>query len=244
MADKKITELTLRSNVSDDVNFPVDDGIQSYRVTAAQAKTYMFNTQSFWLPFTTIGDLLYATTSGVRARLGIGSTGQSLQVVGGVPAWAANAKSTLNVVTAASTPQIPSATDNFNAGAGNSITLTAGTWRINTSAFFGRVSGNNPAYSFCGVGLFGANGNNTNSAPTALTSVANLTVNSVYPNLAGVMAGNNITPTFLGGINTVVCPEVIVTCTATVTIYAVTFANMVTAADSAISTYTTAQQIF
>ncbi len=41
MADKKITELQLRDNVSDDVNFPSDDGIQSYRVTAAQMKTYI-----------------------------------------------------------------------------------------------------------------------------------------------------------------------------------------------------------
>lgn len=41
MADKKITELQLRDNVTDDVNFPSDDGIQSYRVTAAQIKAYI-----------------------------------------------------------------------------------------------------------------------------------------------------------------------------------------------------------
>ena len=46
MADKKITELQLRDNVSDDVNFPVDDGIQSYRVTAAQIKTYVLSALS------------------------------------------------------------------------------------------------------------------------------------------------------------------------------------------------------
>lgn len=41
MADKKITELQLRDNVSADVNFPSDDGIQSYRVTAAQVKDFV-----------------------------------------------------------------------------------------------------------------------------------------------------------------------------------------------------------
>lgn len=41
MADKKITELQLRDNVSADVNFPCDDAIQSYRVTAQQIKDYV-----------------------------------------------------------------------------------------------------------------------------------------------------------------------------------------------------------
>lgn len=44
MAQKKITDLSLRDSVSDDVNFPVDDGIQSYRVTAAQILSYCFPT--------------------------------------------------------------------------------------------------------------------------------------------------------------------------------------------------------
>lgn len=41
MADKKITDLQLRDNVSDDVNFPGDDGLQTYRLTAAQLKEYI-----------------------------------------------------------------------------------------------------------------------------------------------------------------------------------------------------------
>ena len=36
---------------------------------------------------TTTGDLLYASSSTVRARLAIGSSGESLIVSGGVPAW-------------------------------------------------------------------------------------------------------------------------------------------------------------
>ncbi len=41
MSGKKITDLQLRDNVSDEVNFPSDDGIQSYRVTGAQLKSFI-----------------------------------------------------------------------------------------------------------------------------------------------------------------------------------------------------------
>lgn len=46
MAKKKITDLQLRSSVTDDCNFPVDDGIQSYRVTSVQIKTYILSALS------------------------------------------------------------------------------------------------------------------------------------------------------------------------------------------------------
>lgn len=41
MAQKKITDLQLRSSVTADLNFPSDDGIQSYRVTGLQIKNYV-----------------------------------------------------------------------------------------------------------------------------------------------------------------------------------------------------------
>lgn len=41
MANKKITQLQLRANVTDDLNFPSDDAIQSYRVTGQQIKDYV-----------------------------------------------------------------------------------------------------------------------------------------------------------------------------------------------------------
>lgn len=42
-------------------------------------------------PMTTTGDLIYESATNVASRLGIGSTGQVLTVVGGVPAWAPTA---------------------------------------------------------------------------------------------------------------------------------------------------------
>lgn len=41
MAQKKITDLQLRDNVTGTLNFPSDDTIQSYRVTAEQIKDYI-----------------------------------------------------------------------------------------------------------------------------------------------------------------------------------------------------------
>jgi hypothetical protein len=46
MADKKITDLQLRSDVDEDVNLPADDGIQSYRVTAPQMRTFVLAQQT------------------------------------------------------------------------------------------------------------------------------------------------------------------------------------------------------
>ena len=40
-------------------------------------------------PMTTAGDLITGGASGVQGRLGVGSSGQVLKVVGGVPVWAA-----------------------------------------------------------------------------------------------------------------------------------------------------------
>lgn len=52
-------------------------------------------------PLTTLGDLLVAGAAGAPSRLPIGSNGQALQIVGGVPAWAPNASGFANPMTAA-----------------------------------------------------------------------------------------------------------------------------------------------
>lgn len=50
MATKRITELQLRGNVTADVNFPGDDGIQTYRMTAAQIKDFVLANGNILLP--------------------------------------------------------------------------------------------------------------------------------------------------------------------------------------------------
>ena len=50
MAQKKITDLQLRDNVTDELNFPSDDTIQSYRVTAEQLFDYILANENILLP--------------------------------------------------------------------------------------------------------------------------------------------------------------------------------------------------
>lgn len=43
MAQKKITDLQLISSITDSINLPGDDGVQTYRLTAAQLKSYVLS---------------------------------------------------------------------------------------------------------------------------------------------------------------------------------------------------------
>jgi hypothetical protein len=62
----------------------------------ATTATWENSASGFANPMTTAGDLIDGGTAGAAQRLGIGSTGQGLLVVGGAPAWA----NTVNSVTA------------------------------------------------------------------------------------------------------------------------------------------------
>ena len=48
---------------------------------------------------TTTGDVIYSSSGTTAARLGIGSAGQVMQVVGGIPAWAAAPAASFDYVT-------------------------------------------------------------------------------------------------------------------------------------------------
>jgi hypothetical protein len=64
----------------------VKDGASAIRTLGSSVDTTTKNLN----PETTLGDIAYrSSTANVKTRLGIGSTGQVLTVVGGVPAWAA-----------------------------------------------------------------------------------------------------------------------------------------------------------
>jgi hypothetical protein len=62
---------------------------------------------------TTTGDTYYASAAGTPARLGIGTTGQVLNVSGGVPAWATPATGAMTLISTA-TVTTPVATITFN----------------------------------------------------------------------------------------------------------------------------------
>jgi hypothetical protein len=58
-------------------------------LTAAQLNGIQDNITALW-PFTTAGDLAYATSASALTRRGIGANGQVLTVVAGVPTWGVN----------------------------------------------------------------------------------------------------------------------------------------------------------
>jgi len=72
MAQKKITDLQLRSDADATINIPVDDASQTWRVTGAQLKAFI-------VPFTTLGDWLYGGASGAPTRLA-GNTTTTMQI--------------------------------------------------------------------------------------------------------------------------------------------------------------------
>jgi hypothetical protein len=79
MADKKITDLQLRDSVTDTVNYAVDDGIQSYRVTAPQIKDYVLaagNVGTTPLADSAVTTAKIADANVTRGKLAVGGLGR------------------------------------------------------------------------------------------------------------------------------------------------------------------------
>jgi hypothetical protein len=104
----------------------VKDGASAIRTLGSSVDTTTKNLN----PETTLGDISFrSSTSNVNTRLGIGTTGQVLNVAGGVPAWttlasAAPASATATVATLQSTTS--TSFTNLTT-AGPAVTLTTGT---------------------------------------------------------------------------------------------------------------------
>ncbi len=81
-AQKKITDLQLISAIDDSLSIPGDDGIQTYRFTPAQLKTYLN-------PMNAGGQIIYGGASGVQTALANGTLNQLLKSSAGTaaPAW-------------------------------------------------------------------------------------------------------------------------------------------------------------
>lgn len=77
MADKKITELQLISALTDDADFAVDNGIQTYRTTSPQLYAYMKS--KTWLQTTQVKTANY-TVLGTDSMILANSTGGSIDI--------------------------------------------------------------------------------------------------------------------------------------------------------------------
>ena len=111
---KKIDSIQL-PNDSDKytiVPIMVTDSTKTYKATIptlTKDSTILLN-QSY----TTKGDILYASSAETPTRLGIGTSGQVLTVVDGVPAWANASSGTVTDVQVNGTSIVASGVANFN----------------------------------------------------------------------------------------------------------------------------------
>jgi hypothetical protein len=130
----------------------VKDGASAIRTlgTAIDTTTKALN------PETTLGDIAYRSSSAnVKTRLGIGTTGQVLSVVGGVPAWAspAGGGKVLQVVQAStSTNTTVASTSLTDTGLSCNITPSSASSKIlvlvNQNYFVGVASNVNISFAF------------------------------------------------------------------------------------------------
>ena len=143
----------------------VKDGAAAIRTLGTSVDTTTKNLN----PSTTLGDIEYrSSTTSVNTRLGIGSSGQNLSVVAGVPSWAASATSTLTTTG-----------DTLYASAANTLARRA----IGTTGQVLTVSGGLPTWTTPAAG-----GGFTliNTGGTALSGAASVSISSIpgtYKNL-------------------------------------------------------------
>lgn len=132
-----------------DVWFRTDGGTASVlwtKVSGSGNTGWALATQGsggFTSPMTTTGDMIYSSPGSTPVRIGIGSTGQVLTVVGGVPVWA-TAGSTNSVI---QTMTISSLSNPITAGTAMAIAgdgLAANYYNGNSHAFGVSLDAGNP----------------------------------------------------------------------------------------------------
>ncbi|UOF76952.1 hypothetical protein [Bacteriophage sp.] len=114
-----INELRVTQSTGLELSSPATNKALLSLATTLTGKTLGSNT-AITLGSDADGDLYYRNSSGVLARLGVGSSGQILTVSGGLPSWASSSSFTGDFLTAAS------AVTSFNTEHG-AISISAGT---------------------------------------------------------------------------------------------------------------------
>jgi hypothetical protein len=142
------------------------------------------------------------------------------------------------LLTTTSGSKTPSATNNYHALTTNSLTLTAGTWRLFGSGNFSN-GGTTPAYANAGLLWASANGADSSSVPAALSSTTGLTVLSVdnSNNKSSYGSAGMADPPLIPA------PMTIVRCSSSCTVYLVSYATMTTAANARITVYANAERL-
>ena len=162
----------------------VKDGAAAIRTLGSSVDT----TTKALNPSTTLGDIEYrSSTSNTNTRLGIGSSGQSLTVVAGVPSWAASPTSVLTTTG-----------DILYASAANTLARLG----VGSTGQVLTVAGGLPSWATAGAS---PNYQLINAGGTALTGATTITVSGIsgknelfifVDNASTANAGSNITLRF------------------------------------------------
>lgn len=184
MPQKIIPNLQPRSEVTDGVNFPLDDGIQSYRVSALQIKNYI-------LALGNIATGMIADAAVTRAKLALGAVGRwdSATLTGTANIDPDKDITFINTSGGAFTATLPSASSN----AGRVITLKKIGSDYNAGTIAGTIDGvtNFVLYMpYDSITVF-SNGTNWNIVHKALQPV----IFKAQKN-GGSVSGNTIIPSW------------------------------------------------
>jgi hypothetical protein len=137
--------------------------------------------------------------------------------------------------TATSSVKTPSATNNYHALTGNSIQLDPGTWELTGYGHFSN-GGTTPNFTQIALGWFAANGGDSSSVPTLLSTVGTVLTSNPSSNIDV----NNTSPNISSNIERT--GKTVVRVTQPVTVYLVSYATMTTAANARITVYANAER--
>ena len=171
----------------------------------------------------------------------IGAAGQVLATDGsGFSYWLTlpSGGNVYNLMTTSSNIVVP-LNDVWIQFTGNSITLTEGTWKL-----FGSVEmlGAGAQYSLI-IGMWGGtNGANNSTQPTALSTIANLTVNSVFTTLGYSYVPLNLVADYVGS-DPVIPTIVTVAAGQTATVYLNAFQHSAIPTQGLVKVYANAERI-
>ena len=169
---------------------PIPDYVTNQLITAAHGNTYWKNNFAALFPYTTIGDVAYASASDVLSRLGIGSEGQSLIVASGIPAWGGTIKD-IDIIDVSPEQLFSSATWTDITGATLTLALPCTCTILIFAVVTGYVNADLAGYSFGIRGLI----DGTADADANYNGSSNPKRNEAFPYIwykTGIAAGNRI----------------------------------------------------
>lgn len=144
---------------------------------------------------------------------------------------------TFEILNTTSSVKTPTASGRFHALTGNSLTLSPGTWRL-TGGILADSSGS-AGHSQMGGGFYGANGADSATVPTLLSATPGVTLLSTA--LQDLFSLDNYS--YISGGSIMTLPPIVIRVVQPVTIYAVSYGVMTTAANARYSSQFTAERI-